>query len=392
MFYKLRVFHPACEISIANPLPNLNLPALIEQFEFDLDVIPYYFCAENEKVLVTSYPSIEFKKYLHKLVDFNAHFVSYDELSSKSDSFILEAWCNSPYLVERLNKYKSIRFDGNYNLKQMKQFQSKLSALDFCKSLNNGDKSFLISKSDLGKVFYDFDKLVEYVETQEAVVVKIPISSSGRGNLFLRKTELGDYHKQWIKSFLDKQKALIVEPFWNKILDLAAVFEFSDTEVKFLGLSVFQTNSSGFYQSSSLNYSIDKLKSKFSEIDFDYWINTLKSKLEKSVAFKDFRGVLGVDAMIVLDKEDELLLHPCLEINARYTMGLFALNLERIIAPTAVGKMYIYYKKGKSFGEFSSEMQVKFPQEWKREKAFRGFFPLVEPNQQKQFGAYMLLD
>ena len=80
------------------------------------------------------------------------------------------------------------------------------------------------------------------------LVLKAPLSSSGRGLSVLRHNELNDANRQWIGGILEQQGYLIAERWLNKQLDFSLQFKIEETgEVKCLGPSFFQTNSNGQY-------------------------------------------------------------------------------------------------------------------------------------------------
>ena len=59
-----------------------------------------------------------------------------------------------------------------------------------------------------------------------------------------------------------------------------------------------------------------------------------------------YTGYLGVDMLVYRDKQNgNLAIHPCIEINMRYTMGMVALRIsERFLSPHARGDMHITYE------------------------------------------------
>jgi hypothetical protein len=392
MISKLHIFHPGCEISLTNSVPNFHLPKLIRQFELDLEMLPLVTAMPDDAVLVAQNPSDFFLEYLSKIGFKSLKFISFNDIIKSSDSYLLEPWCKSPYLYEKLAKIPEnilLRDTPDFNL--IFQMQSKANSASFCKYLINKEPEYFIPIEKTAKILHTLEEIITYINLEHHVVLKAPVSSSGRGNLIIRDGKIANYHIAWINSFLDKQKIIVAEPLWNKKMDVAAEFFFHENEISFVGFSFFETNSNGFYKSNFLNFSQKNFQKLFPNIDLQKWVELLKSEFPNHPIYKNHRGFLGVDAMVIEKKNMECILHPFVEVNARYTMGLIACYLEKYIHQSSVGKFLIYANEKKSFKSFSSEMSISFPMEIKEKKAYKGFFPLSEPKETSVFGAYMLL-
>jgi hypothetical protein len=134
----------------------------------------------------------------------------------------------------------------------------------------------------------------------------------------------------WIRNVIASQGSVMVEPYYNKVKDFGMEF-LADGEgkVSYLGLSLFQT-ANGAYSGNILATETFKTQS------IGRYVSTSLLVLVRdrlcyilSLPFKDYgySGPLGVDMMIVRDEGGRLLLHPCVEINLRRTMGHVALSL-----------------------------------------------------------------
>lgn len=389
----LYIFHPACEISIANPYPYFNIPKLIHQFEQDLSILPYFLAQKNDAVLLDKLPSQNFLEYLSSLGFPGAQFITYSEYKNIASNYELNPWCYSPFLKEKLDALSDNNFYHEIPaVENLIDWQSKVNSLDFCKQILQKQTNFFIPPEKSGHVFSQIAEIENFIRIEKNVVLKAPISSSGRGNLFIRNAQINDYQRSWIKSFLGKQKYIVAETYWNKKLDLAAEFYKQGDTINFIGYSFFETNSNGFYQSNMLHYSLEDFYKIYPSIELEKWVQIIKDQLLNNIAYVSYNGYLGVDAMVVENRPNEYLLHPCNEINARQTMGLIACFLERYIHPTSKGRMLFYSSKEKNFASFCDAMSKKHAMIFKEKKALSGFFPLTEPTENAIFGAYMLLD
>jgi len=393
MVSKLHIFHPGCEISLANSYPNFHLPKLIQQFEQDLNILPFIVAHKNDAVLVSEKPAEIFCNYLFELGFNPIQFLSKKEIADSNITFKLEPWCNSLYLYENITKIpQNILLRDTPDFYKAYEMQSKANSANFCKIILNNKPENYIPIDKTAKIFYKSEEILAFIANEQNVVLKAPVSSSGRGNLIIRNGKIAEYHISWIKSFLENQKLIVAEPLWNKKMDLAAEFFFGENDISFVGFSFFETNSNGFYKSNFLNFPKENIKELYPKIDLEKWVKLLTAAFVNHPIYKKHRGFLGVDAMIIESITGECILHPCIEINARYTMGLIACYLESFIHQSSVGKFLIYGNEKKSFKTFSSEMSIAYPMELKEKKAYKGFFPLTEPKEKSLFGAYMLLN
>jgi hypothetical protein len=161
------------------------------------------------------------------------------------------------------------------------------------------------------------------------VVVKAPWSSSGRGVRFLT-VAFDDYQERWIKNVIEKQGCVVVEPYYNKVKDFGMEFE-SDGEghVNYLGLSLFHTKN-GAYTGNLIAKEEEKqeLLSRYISADL---LSSVREKICQCLGdtFKGkYQGPFGIDMMVVSTADkDGFLLHPCVEINLRRTMGHVALAI-----------------------------------------------------------------
>lgn len=164
------------------------------------------------------------------------------------------------------------------------------------------------------------------------IVVKAPWSSSGRGIRFLEgKMKAAD--EGWIRNVIARQGSVMMEPYYNKVRDFGMEFVSDGAgSVTCLGLSVFET-SNGAYTGNIIASEKDKFEIISHYIPADL-ITNIRQKIihmTSDLFTGRYQGPFGVDMMVV-GREDQVgfLLHPCVEINLRRTMGHVALSLTNI--------------------------------------------------------------
>ena len=161
------------------------------------------------------------------------------------------------------------------------------------------------------------------------VVAKAPWSSSGRGVRFIdHDTENGvqkDNCEGWLRHVVERQGSVMVEPYYDKVKDFAMEFTCTpEGEIRYLGLSLFHT-SNGAYTGNML--ATEKVKreklSRYVSIELlDSVQQSICAHLAPVLQGR-YAGPFGIDMMVVAGG----LLHPCVEINLRRTMGHVALAL-----------------------------------------------------------------
>lgn len=152
-------------------------------------------------------------------------------------------------------------------------------------------------------------------------VIKLPWSSSGRGVI---PVEAKDFDKQEksVEGMIRRQGSVMVEPFYDKKLDFAALFELYDGHCCFSGFSVFETAGFSSYSGNILapdEYLHDMICSALGDNrQLDAVISAMPPLIEELIG-KNYNGALGIDMMAV--NADDYSLVPAVELNLRMTMG-----------------------------------------------------------------------
>lgn len=238
------------------------------------------------------------------------------------------------------------------------------------------------------------DQIEKLLNRWHKLMVKAPWSSSGRGLQPITKQPIHDKVWEKLLGIIKEQDYAIVEAFQNKKLDLAFQFKLQAGEIIFLGVSNFSADKKGQYLGNSLNGLPDDLDSGvkiFANKMSKLIIPALKEEIASSELAKSYEGYFGVDTLIFKDKNGELKINPCLEINVRYNMGLLSLYLEKFILPARKGKFRMFYNPKKQFSDFCKQMEQDYPLVLEDQKIASGFFPLTPTSARTEFGAYILV-
>lgn len=321
---KLYVFNPEHDLALAANLSNFTAPHAGRKLRFDLGYIPALWAGDVDYVLVEDVDRAvrAYGRLRAKIGGTPKQFVDKAQLHRLYINKV-EPWgwdlALRSFLIR--NGVDAVPSEDDIavirDLSHRKHAASLLSQLQMPGTIGVSQQAFSISD------------VQQIISQYHHVVVKAPWSSSGRGVRFMVDT-IDDYQERWISNVISKQGAVMVEPRYNKVKDFGMEFE-SDGEghVSYLGLSLFQTKN-GAYTGNLITTEDEKkqILSRYVSSDLlidirekvcQYMGNTLRGK---------YQGPFGVDMMVVgtADK-DGFMLHPCVEINLRRTMGHVALAI-----------------------------------------------------------------
>lgn len=204
------------------------------------------------------------------------------------------------------------------------------------------------------------------------LILKAPYSGSGRG-LRLVSGQLSDQQLHWAQRCVREQGGVVVEPYYDKVLDFALEFLVVPNGVDYLGLSLFTTNENNVYAGNIIapqKVLQQKLINLLPNLDFEEFINILLSEIDLRFTGR-YLGPVGVDMMVVntaetaslpLDfaingvetaplllnsetKQPSRRLHPCVEVNVRRTMGELSLHLLPLMADGTEGFFHLLFDK-----------------------------------------------
>lgn len=260
----------------------------------------------------------------------------------------------------------------------LRQLRQRLSSLPLV-----GESLFLTTPADLSRVFpqqpartseKDSPALPLPPHTNKrngpalplpTHIIKEPYSSSGRG-LRLVSTVLTPKTHQWALRCIREQGGVEVEPYYNKVLDLAMEFTCTGAGITYDGLSIFLTRANNTY-TGNIVASQDFLEGRVSAYIDRAVLHSVRNALTdilSPILIGKYLGPVGVDMMVVKTKDEVIAsyekqtgianettqtdhgyaLHPCVEINLRRTMGNLALYMTPLLpTPTATALFRIIY-------------------------------------------------
>lgn len=392
---KIFHFNPTCELAIANGSPHYQAPAILREFEEELAPILLLFASANDHVLKERPLPDQFIERMRELGLSSAPCMSKVQSLEvlTSEPVLLQPWGWSPAALNFLATYEQpteIR-KQHQQIVNSDLFHRKHAVRFVNDFLDDNPQPFFPRKEERPQLLDSLDAIDRYLFKHQQIVLKSPLSSSGRGLQVIRKNELNDSNRRWIKTTLAQQNYLVAEPLFNKRADLSFQFELKPSgEIVFLGISHFKTNNNGQYLGHHINPPTDLAYPYFQQDELTTIANRLTDQLRKSYFQSLYHGFLGIDAL-VYGVGREIKIQPCLEINPRLNMGILSQAIEQKIHPESSGMFLTYYDPGKSYKEFVEEQAKKNPLIVRDQRLRKGFLSLTAPKNDSLFGAYLLL-
>jgi len=397
-------YNPTCELAVANGSFSYMPPLLLQEMERDLSILPFSFGAKNDFVLTETEQSVGF---VQKLKDSGFELPTFCALADleaiPAASFgNICPWGWSPATHFKLKNLKEKCTDefktspvSNWEKEHQLLFERSTSLILLSEILNNNPTDWFIDQSLTGVKVTNYEEIELLLKKHSPLVIKAPISSSGRGIQIIRSKTLNVSKRQWISGILKQQHYLIAEPFMEKLTDLSFQFQvLPNSEVDYLGYSVFETNSNGQYKGTLIHPDLKSILPEENDVELEKMIRTtaktIKEELGKSVYANFHRGFLGVDALI-FKNQNRIMMQPCIEVNSRMNMGILTKLLEKKIHPHSSGQFELYYGSPGEYCNFEREQTKLNPLKFLDGKLNSGFLSLVEPDQNKKFGAYISL-
>lgn len=345
----IHIFNPEHDIALGAHVEQFTAPHAARQLRHDLGFLPMIWAEEGDKVVVEDIETAK-EAFRHLGLKAKGSWHSWKEISDLLDTRHPEeiapwGWDQalfhrfvkagvSPALLPMRNRLEEIR--------QMSHRQWAAEHVLPAMRLLPNTVGEATPAANVG-VF------LAWLHGHGHIVAKAPWSSSGRGIRYLdgqNHTSYGVQLYNWVRNVVDRQGCIMMEPYYNKVSDFAMEFISNGRgTVRYCGLSVFDTRS-GAYTGSILDTEEEKMKRLEAWISVDQLI-MIKEQLTMVLSRElgnSYRGPLGVDMMVV-SVDNQLKVHPCVELNLRRTMGHVALALTRRLAVTPKIMSIVYTDK-----------------------------------------------
>ncbi len=399
MISKIRCFNPGHEISVLLGAENYTPSSNVQKMVRDLSCLPVWYSLPSDLVLVDEIVSPDFLSSLPNELGPFARLVTENELKASDTSFLMleaDPWGISPHslhLFETLKQRCNLSVSIPVWKEEYLRLTGRQSAAECLERVRRQLPDMHIPSSPI--LCRSFEEVETCLLQQDSpFVVKTPYSSSGRGLLWLPGGSLTDKDRRWIEGAIKKQGMVTIERALDKVQDIAAEF-YSDGQgnVRYEGLSVFGTTQRGAYDGNVLG-SQDYLMGVFRSWGGERAYQRMLQALTKALTImygNVYRGHLGVDMLVYKNEDGGYAIHPCLEINMRYTMGMLSVHLfRRYICSQSIGEFKITYDgtSGEAY-ECHRRMKETYPVTLRDGKIEKGYLSLCPVTKETKFRAYI---
>jgi hypothetical protein len=358
---QLHLFNPGHEMEILCGKSHYTPPYTIQKMAADLELLPVWYGGAGSFTLVRNVKSSLFISSLPK--EFRPHFSSPMILNlimkemykrrktgekPKLPPLTASFWGLSPRAIDIVKELKQAGME--IEIPEWKEeyvaLTKRQTAAECLRRLQENMPITPVIK--VPDFFSEIDDLKKYVAgNKPPFVVKTPLSSSGRGLYWIKDRELDSRAVRWLNSALKKQGAVSVEPALDKMLDFAVEF-YSDGQggISYAGLSIFETQPQGQFIGCMLGTQetlLQRLNEFISPGDYVFLVEQIRLVLQEILG-NSYAGYIGVDMLIYKTDDGNYAVHPVVELNLRYTMGLVAMQLCRqFIHPASQGLFRVIY-------------------------------------------------
>ena len=321
-------------MALANFTPYFKVSSEILRMSGDLCFLPVWYAPSDAYIRI--YDTDTAETFISQV----SEFIRFEKSRFVENGFACDIvpWGWSPSLVHMLVK------DGHETLDKIRFLSGRQRCVDVLSELS-------VVESTCGKAFccYSMEDVKNYLQIYGKLILKSPWSGSGRGLCRVSPDVWSKNIEGWISRILRTQGCVMAEPIYNKVCDFAMEFYSSpEGSVSFAGYSLFETDAFGNYKQNLL-LSDDEIETRLLSYNiYNISFDTLREVRRRLIDIFNnmiagaYTGYFGVDMMLCF-QDEEMLLHPCIEINMRMNMGV----VSRII--------YDRYLSSSSHGYFVTE-------------------------------------
>lgn len=338
----LYIFNPEHDIALATNVARFTPPHAGRQLRADLGFLPALWAKDGDMVLVDDVEAaLEAVRPLRRWTA-DVLFVPLSAAPLSPQPVAVEPWGWDQGVAEQL------RLLGLHHLQPAPDV---LSAIRTLSSRQWAASHLLPALVSLGE---GMTGQATYLDTPSSLsqlpypcVLKAPWSSSGRGVRYFLQPSHWQHNAAWAHNVIERQGGILLEPYYNKVKDFGMEFEaLPDGQVVYRGLSLFHTVR-GAYAGSLIATEQAKRNLLLRYIDASRLdaVRDAICRIMAAALHGIYSGPFGVDMMVVAASQPtpqaplnpselfsttsqaHFLLHPCVELNLRRTMGHVALSI-----------------------------------------------------------------
>lgn len=225
----------------------------------------------------------------------------------------------------------------------------KVNSRSFCNELNKKNQTGVKESVYLNK----FKDIVDYLKKRTAFpcVIKPEFGNAGYGFIHKNNSTLNNREISHLKSLVSKNNGVIIEPWLDRIVDIASICTIN-SDGSIFDILHHRILSGKYGTSFGDWFGIDEIHiSKRCDI-----LDTMIFSVAKTLYNEGYFGQLGIDSFIWQDENKKQHLAPCVEINARYSMSNIAYALHKKCAANKASLFRFISKKRHTLPETYEEL------------------------------------
>jgi len=313
----LWTFDPHHEGALLGQSPN----AIATRLEHDLSSLLIFLAKADDVVLVPTLPSEAHLRTLQAAGIRLPRLLSPTRAPDYRQIGRVRAWGANSYAEERLSAWNAIAQQPLRTHPRQRTLASKAFALELFQSTFS-DEERLVPRDQRGKMCTTLEDVLAAARTLPRPLLKAPLSTAGRDRI--RSPQ-----EAWISRILREQGQVVVQPQWDRILDLSLQGRIDDGRLHIDGMTRFYTDRTGRFLGVEVGRPFEAVSADLRRFCSGGWIEAALHRSAQAFAEHaiplGFSGFFGIDAMLVHSERGPLL-HPLLEVNARNTFGRWALS------------------------------------------------------------------
>lgn len=361
-------FNPACEQEIIKGKIGYTPNKSILNLQNDCSSLLQFIAGKDDIVLSSQKPSLDFLKKIQicgfalpEWIEFNKNSIHINSIAQNYISFIYP-WGWSP---ESLNLMKNFTpkvigksdfqkniFDQKFYNNKIKPLYSKVFSAELIykikdnfeniKELLTEDKTLPTISNNLEDAKLNIKKYLS-MDNITMVVLKAPYGCSGQNMRRVNSDVLNFSELNWLNRILKEQFHIIIEPWFEKLVDLSYQSKISENKVTIpIGITRFITDTRGQYKATFVGKKTDDLPDNLTKFIYNKYenFNGIEDILKKTsivvsnyLKENEYEGAFGIDAFIYKDINSKFgyRLKFLSEINPRFTMGRVAIEISKRI-------------------------------------------------------------
>jgi uncharacterized ferritin-like protein (DUF455 family) len=324
------------------------------QLAGDLENLPQFLCRQDDIVLVSQKPGVEFLSAIKSAGFPLPEFVALNAANSLQSRKLgsLRPWAWEPTSFALLKPiFASVtgeqRADNHRFNEKIAELYKKSWSAHFLRCVlaeKTETSKWLCREDEVGVTVSSLDVALTAISKirsrgHHKMVVKESLGVAGSNALRLFEPEILPPQLRWMENAFAQKRELVIEPWLERLQDFSVQLEMTARGLKLCGFTGLQCDARGQFIANFAEPHFPKripakvilqfqAAADISGVLLEFY-HALFAKLETELSATGFIGPLGIDAFVYRDAGGAVKLKPVVELNPRYTMGRVLVELMR---------------------------------------------------------------